>query len=462
MTLLVARRASLAGALAVPPPPFDPIERVEWEAVYWTEGAWTPPNDGDPVSQWDDQSGNGNHLVQATAANQPTYLASGNAGRPAIRFDAGGPSYLDAAGVSQSQPNTVVVVWRKGGTGTEMAHDGISARQFHSASGTWNYFAGSVRSSSSPFAPDISDVRLAVLRFDGSGSTMNIDGQLSSDLNPGTQALDGLRVGANNFESQGVDQGEIMFVGVRAGVMSAGEEADLTDWVESYYRPAPISPGVFDPLADVPWTSAWWAEDPNWTDPGDGNPVPQWDAGVGTHDLVEAASASQPPTYRAAVTQMGGQPAIDFATGDWMEATGLAQSQPNTIVFVFRAKDTSDRALCDGLSSRQFIRSGTNYQWFAGSSRTGGTGDTDNPHILVANFTTQTGSRALEVDGVAVNTQSPGSNSLNGFTVGALLDGALWQMNGWIAFVGIADHILSRGHRDNLLAWAQDHYGVPS
>lgn len=39
------------------------------------------------VSQWDDQSGNGLHQIQATGLNQPTYVASDLNGLPGIKFD---------------------------------------------------------------------------------------------------------------------------------------------------------------------------------------------------------------------------------------------------------------------------------------------------------------------------------------------------------------------------------------
>lgn len=43
--------------------------------------------DGDAVSQWSDSSGNLNHAIQTTPANQPTYETSEINGRPVIRFD---------------------------------------------------------------------------------------------------------------------------------------------------------------------------------------------------------------------------------------------------------------------------------------------------------------------------------------------------------------------------------------
>lgn len=42
---------------------------------------------GSTVSQWNDKSGNGFHLTQGTAANQPTYSATGLNGRPTLSTD---------------------------------------------------------------------------------------------------------------------------------------------------------------------------------------------------------------------------------------------------------------------------------------------------------------------------------------------------------------------------------------
>ena len=53
----------------------------------------TSPVNGNPVSMWEDQSGNGNHAEQATASFQPTYITNELNGNPVVRFP-GGEKYL--------------------------------------------------------------------------------------------------------------------------------------------------------------------------------------------------------------------------------------------------------------------------------------------------------------------------------------------------------------------------------
>lgn len=62
--------------------------------VFQNTALTTPAtNDGDPVGGWQDQSGIGNHLTQATAGARPTLRTNAINGRPAIRGD-GTDDYL--------------------------------------------------------------------------------------------------------------------------------------------------------------------------------------------------------------------------------------------------------------------------------------------------------------------------------------------------------------------------------
>jgi len=57
--------------------------------LLWTRGDLGITLNGSNVSAWADQSGNGNHLVQGTALNQPLYVASDAAygGKPSLTWD---------------------------------------------------------------------------------------------------------------------------------------------------------------------------------------------------------------------------------------------------------------------------------------------------------------------------------------------------------------------------------------
>ena len=55
-------------------------------------------SDGDPVSQWDDESANADHAVQATGANQPIYKTGILNGHPVVRFD-GSNDYLTLSNI---------------------------------------------------------------------------------------------------------------------------------------------------------------------------------------------------------------------------------------------------------------------------------------------------------------------------------------------------------------------------
>jgi hypothetical protein len=59
-------------------------------------GATPAADDGDPVGQWQDQSGNGNHYSQATGAAKPSLQLAEQNSLPCVRFDGLG-TYLQRA-----------------------------------------------------------------------------------------------------------------------------------------------------------------------------------------------------------------------------------------------------------------------------------------------------------------------------------------------------------------------------
>lgn len=78
-------------------------------AVWLKADEITGMNDGDPLPQWSDSSGNLRHFVQATVAKQPVYVASGIGGKPGVRFD-GVDDTLRHAGTLADQSGAVFAV----------------------------------------------------------------------------------------------------------------------------------------------------------------------------------------------------------------------------------------------------------------------------------------------------------------------------------------------------------------
>lgn len=126
-----------------------------WTPAQLTTALWLDAADagtitlnGSTVSQWNDKSGNGRNVAQATAVNQPTYQAGGWGTKPALYFDGSGDR-LAASVAAQTFASgfSVLAVLQKQGaattyeslpvtrsiTGVNMSFDGFNSFR---ASGT--------------------------------------------------------------------------------------------------------------------------------------------------------------------------------------------------------------------------------------------------------------------------------------------------------------------------------------
>ncbi len=64
-----------------------PVLWLKADAEVYTDAGITLATDGQAVQQWNDQSGNGNHVTQSTTINKPTYKSPDATARPALYFD---------------------------------------------------------------------------------------------------------------------------------------------------------------------------------------------------------------------------------------------------------------------------------------------------------------------------------------------------------------------------------------
>jgi hypothetical protein len=116
----------------------------------WLDAAYLSLVDGTAVSSWSDRSGNGNHAVQATPANQPVYQ-NGVAGRfkkPALKFD-NSDDFMALTTILATSTNTFFIVFSRNATGATLnwlLSDTSASYTYQQDGNNWNDSAAAVLS----------------------------------------------------------------------------------------------------------------------------------------------------------------------------------------------------------------------------------------------------------------------------------------------------------------------------
>ena len=194
--------------------PFDPISisgMKVWlraDMDIFSDAGITPAINDDPVYQWNDQSGNGNHVVQTTVGLQPLFKPSTLSGKPILRFD-GVDDLMDRVYTSpMAQPATMFVVVNDKTSGAQnsiidstdplLRH--VFGKYVFATPDTFGLYAynglppgfdGVVDSWPTGF-------RVWTLVFNGGASSITKNGTLVQAGTVGTDVSVGLRLGANN------------------------------------------------------------------------------------------------------------------------------------------------------------------------------------------------------------------------------------------------------------------------
>ena len=156
----------------------------------------------------------------------------------------------------------------------------------------------------------------------------------------------------------------------------------------------------------------FWAEDPSWTNPGDGNDMVTWrDNGTVGSDLATGTAAGGNEPIYVDVGNANSKPAVRFTaasstSGGYMgTASGTAGAGGTTVLVVGNVNDNDyiQYFIDSYLEAGDYLRVGagpTTYTIFNKTDLggTGGTTDT-NPHLLVARFATD--DAELWVDGAS-------------------------------------------------------------
>lgn len=241
--------------------------------------------------------------------------------------------------------------------------------------------------------------------------------------------------------------------------------------MSSLYSPV-VEESSFDPLS-LPWAHAYWTEGPEFVALGlaDGATVATWPDEIGSNDLTQGTAGFR-PYYRAADAGYNNKPLVDSPLGDNNRSLrGVFTStipQPWDRWFVGEYGQNGAMGVDSvggGFENICRVNSGTLGAAWALCFNDGGTqsqgGSTDfNKHLFRALARVSPTKDQWQIDGVVVIDADNGTNAHAGCSVFENSGGGI-RTPGKVAFIGIAAAQLSASDADDLLAWAQSHYGTP-
>jgi hypothetical protein len=195
------------------------------------------------VTEWDDNSGNGNNLYQTSGTNQPTWVATGGSNStPVVRFSNAGTQYMQGTFTSTlSQPNTIFIVWKNNNTssqeelisGIDAGHrnqidiNGNGSKTITPSAGTWG--ACTYTGQSAPYTITTTCI------FNGVLSSIYENGVLKASGDLGVQGLTGLTVGAlyNAFLTL---YGDIEEIDIFNGTLTTAQQQMMEQYSENRYK----------------------------------------------------------------------------------------------------------------------------------------------------------------------------------------------------------------------------------
>ncbi len=198
---------------------------------------------------------------------------------------------------------------------------------------------------------------------------------------------------------------------------------------------------TFDPSL-ITWYAAWWASDPLWSNPGDGNLVSSWrDLSGNARDVTQGNSTYQ-PTYRASYASLNNQPAVEFGTTQYIATGNLTEGTAKTVVAIARTSSVAAARWAvsanDGNTALLINRSAgtTKPTAYSGSFLNSTVTMDTNAHALYAYFNGASSYIAVDATKTTGNSGGSGHLGTTPVSLGNPVGGSA-GINGALAFVGV-------------------------
>lgn len=221
------------------------------------------------------------------------------------------------------------------------------------------------------------------------------------------------------------------------------------------------SGAAFDPRTQVTALHVVWADDPDWADPGDGQPVDSWRNQSGGGDPANTLLLR--PTFRASTAAFNNRATVQFdsTAAQYLIFDITDQAQPFKMLIVAQAATAGNQGLIgrggNFTHGLRFVPA--NWSLNYGSGVNGGTND-GNPHVIRA--TVNGASSQLWLDGSSVASGNAGTGGQSHFMLGAVNSMTpTFFLSGHIAFAALYSGATSDTDLATLENDLQTYYGTP-
>jgi phage gp36-like protein len=202
----------------------------------------------DKVSQWQDQSGNGNHFTQTNPDQRPTLDATGLGNQAALRFDGVDDGLWGVETMAIGRPSTVFVLYEELGEGGYVLQNSVGGQWWVRSDGF--YSDGWVRNASPAYNQEV----VAVMTNSATGTTVHVNGSnWTQDATLTTPAPGRLALGGGNGRNYDPFNCLVAEVIVYDRALSDAERQEVEAYLAGRYTlyEARVATPVIDPPSQL-------------------------------------------------------------------------------------------------------------------------------------------------------------------------------------------------------------------